>query len=286
LRLDGIVTLVDSFRIKQQLAETLEASQQIAYADRILLNKSDLVESTEDVRATVRKINPAAQIRTTSYSQIPDLDWILDARCYNNKEKSQGVNEEVDQLVSEIHEHSQWHSHEHGHEHGHDHDCLQCRQSSENHTHTSAVSTICLFEHGTVVFEKINAWLASTLWPNQDEKDEVLRSRLEQQMQQDNLADDDDTSQQQHIFRMKGILSVKQNPAMIEEAEWQAFCDHETDIDKRQFIVQAVYDLWDIHPSSEQFVDSSEQQRSCKLIVIGRYLNREELERGFRACLV
>ena len=43
LRLDGIVCMVDALNIEQQLSTTLEAAQQVAYADRILLNKIDLV---------------------------------------------------------------------------------------------------------------------------------------------------------------------------------------------------------------------------------------------------
>jgi G3E family GTPase len=86
LRLDGIVTVVDAVNIEHQLREAIEASQQIAYADRILLNKVDLLENiSEDMDASVARlsnmihqIHPTAAIRSTSFSAVPDLDWMPD----------------------------------------------------------------------------------------------------------------------------------------------------------------------------------------------------------------
>ena len=49
MRLDGVVTVVDAYHVTQHLDEDKgegivnEAVEQIAYADRILLNKVDLV---------------------------------------------------------------------------------------------------------------------------------------------------------------------------------------------------------------------------------------------------
>ena len=49
LRLDGVVTLVDAKHVERRLDAEVgeefvnEAVQQIAYADRIILNKTDLV---------------------------------------------------------------------------------------------------------------------------------------------------------------------------------------------------------------------------------------------------
>ena len=45
--LDGIITLVDTFHINQQLGRSDESTEQIAFADVIVLNKTDLVKDTE-----------------------------------------------------------------------------------------------------------------------------------------------------------------------------------------------------------------------------------------------
>ena len=59
LKLDGIVTLVDGVHILDQLKSTEEAAQQIAFADRIVLNKIDLLEQQEDAGVAQSKTNPS-----------------------------------------------------------------------------------------------------------------------------------------------------------------------------------------------------------------------------------
>lgn len=305
LRLDGVVTLVDAYHIEKQLIETLEASQQIAYADRILLNKTDLVEEPhkKDLLGLLGRMNPTAQLETSTFSKVPDLDFILDAKCYGSEQKTKGLEETVEALAAKLatttmtegdkHNHSHSHDHGHGHEHN-DHDCVQCKKDLflvKEHTHTSAVSTVAFTEKGTMDLEKLNAWLAATLWPNQDEKDEVLRSRLEKSLEENTDADapkryggdaivDDG---QQHIFRIKGIVSARCNQDKVEEKDWEC-CDPETGVSSRRYIIQAVYDLWECYSSREYF--GADEDRACKLVVIGRHLHREELLEGFRSCLI
>jgi G3E family GTPase len=77
-RLDGIVTLVDAKHIEQHLDEKKasgvvnEAESQIAFADRLLLNKTDLVseEDVERVEARLRAINQVAPIQRCKYSDV------------------------------------------------------------------------------------------------------------------------------------------------------------------------------------------------------------------------
>ncbi|TVQ28569.1 MAG: GTP-binding protein [Spirochaetaceae bacterium] len=79
LRVDGCVTLVDTVNIDRQLDEASEASEQIAFADVILLNKTDLA-SAEDVRKVedrLRRMNARATIHRTAHAELP-LERILD----------------------------------------------------------------------------------------------------------------------------------------------------------------------------------------------------------------
>ena len=66
-KLDAIVTVVDAKHLVGALENTHEAQEQIAFADIILLNKTDLVEPEEldAARNRIRAINPVATIRET-----------------------------------------------------------------------------------------------------------------------------------------------------------------------------------------------------------------------------
>ena len=56
--------------------------------------------------------------------------------------------------------------------------CSLCEEEGPSHTHshTSAVATVALVQDSSVDLSCINKWLASILWPNQDEQDKVLRT--------------------------------------------------------------------------------------------------------------
>jgi len=83
-RLDAIVTVIDAKHFFGQLEQGAEAEQQVAFADVILLNKTDLVSPDElaKVEARIRGINRYARIFQTQKSQI-DLDAILDKGAFD-----------------------------------------------------------------------------------------------------------------------------------------------------------------------------------------------------------
>jgi G3E family GTPase len=84
LQLDGIVTLVDARHIVQHLDDAPEAQEQVAFADVIILNKTDLA-SEEDLQALegrIRQINAAARIHRAQHAQI-DLDHVLNVGGFN-----------------------------------------------------------------------------------------------------------------------------------------------------------------------------------------------------------
>merc|ERR1719291_1454903 len=84
LALDGILTVADAKHLVAHLDEEKpegvenEAVEQVAFADRILLNKTDLVDEAEltEVERRIRMINETVQIRRTLKSEV-DMDYIL-----------------------------------------------------------------------------------------------------------------------------------------------------------------------------------------------------------------
>lgn len=70
--LDGIVTVVDAYHIAQHFEKGMEAEEQVAFADLIILNKQDLVTASqlEEVKCQLQSLNPTAQIVSTVNSEI------------------------------------------------------------------------------------------------------------------------------------------------------------------------------------------------------------------------
>ncbi|MBK8857498.1 MAG: GTP-binding protein [Opitutaceae bacterium] len=83
-RLDAIVTLVDAKHISQHLGTDDEALKQIAFADVILLNKTDLVAPAEltALESRIRGINAVAKIHRTQNAAI-DLDKVINIGGFN-----------------------------------------------------------------------------------------------------------------------------------------------------------------------------------------------------------
>ena len=83
-RLDAVVALVDAKHLPLRLKDSKEAEDQIAFADVIVLNKTDLVtaEELKSVEALVRAINPDARIHRTQRSEV-DLTEVLDRGAFD-----------------------------------------------------------------------------------------------------------------------------------------------------------------------------------------------------------
>ena len=89
-RLDAVVTVADAKWLSERLKDAPEAKNQIAFADVILLNKTDLVGEADlnDVEGRIRAINPYAKVHRTQNCAIPigevlgrnafDLDRIIE----------------------------------------------------------------------------------------------------------------------------------------------------------------------------------------------------------------
>jgi len=84
LKLDGIVTLVDAKHVWQHIDDSNEVKEQIAFADVILLNKTDLVSSDEldKLERRIHSMNAAAKIYRTQ-DAIIDMDSVLNVGGFN-----------------------------------------------------------------------------------------------------------------------------------------------------------------------------------------------------------
>ena len=91
-RLDGIVTLVDAKHIEQHLDEEKpegaenEAVEQVAFADRLLLNKTDLVTEEDLLRieARLKSMNGAALVKRCTRAEVSP-DWVLNIGAFDLK---------------------------------------------------------------------------------------------------------------------------------------------------------------------------------------------------------
>ena len=77
-KLDSVTTVVDAKHVLPRIADSKEAREQIAFADQIVLNKTDLVSPAElaQVEATLRRMNPLAPIHRAVRSDVP-LETVL-----------------------------------------------------------------------------------------------------------------------------------------------------------------------------------------------------------------
>ena len=120
-QLNGVVTVVDAKHIFQQLKQSPEAQEQIAFADMVLLNKTDLInpEDLPELEYKIRNINRAARICQTRNSDI-DIGLILDLRSLDIE------------IRAEHHDH--------------------------NHKHTEDIETVAIATPGDLDGVKVSQW--------------------------------------------------------------------------------------------------------------------------------
>ena len=82
--LDAIVTLVDAVHAPQQLDEHHEAQEQVGFADRVLISKTDLVDApaVAALKQRLTRINPRAKI-AESLNGVAAVNELMDIRGFN-----------------------------------------------------------------------------------------------------------------------------------------------------------------------------------------------------------
>jgi G3E family GTPase len=183
-RLDAVVTVADAMWLKDRLKDAPEAKNQIAFADVILLNKTDLVTPAQlaEVEARIRAINPYARLHRTVKANVPikevlgrnafDLDRILEI--------------EPAFLTADDHGHDHDHHHDHDHKgadcdhpsHKHDHDHGHSHAAPSvgglKHYHDEDMQSVALVIDGDVDPEKFMPWINDYV---QTEGAHILRSK-------------------------------------------------------------------------------------------------------------
>ncbi|MCH2069444.1 MAG: GTP-binding protein [Shimia sp.] len=142
-KLDAIVTVADAVHLSDQLGEHHEAEEQIAFADIVLLNKTDLVEAEGlgRVEYRIRKINPYAKIIRTEHCGA-DLEEVIGLNAFSLERV---LEVEPDFLTS-------------------DHD----------HEHDDDVKSISLTSDVPLDLEKFQTWFGQLL---QTRGQDILRSK-------------------------------------------------------------------------------------------------------------
>ncbi len=142
-RLDAIVTVVDAKHLPARLIDSTEAAEQIAFADVIILNKTDLVtpEELEAVEAQIRQINRFAVIHRTQRSAVPITD-VLNQGAFD---LTRILEMQPDFLSGE-----------------------------DEHEHSDEVSSMSFEVDQPIDAEKFNAWIGALL---QDKGADLLRTK-------------------------------------------------------------------------------------------------------------
>ncbi|WP_229266583.1 GTP-binding protein [Leptospira sp. severe_002] len=166
-KLDAVVTVADAKFLKDRLKDAPEAKNQIAFADVILINKTDLVTDAElrEVEARIRGINPYAKLHRTQRSQIA-LDEVLGRNAFD-LDRILDIEPEFLKADDHDHHHDHDHDHDHGHHHHHDHGGMK-------HYHDEEMQSFSIKTEKPLDPNKFFPWVQKLV---ADEGPQILRTK-------------------------------------------------------------------------------------------------------------
>ena len=180
-KLDAVVTVADAKWLSARLKDAPEAKNQIAFADVIIVNKTDLVspEELREVEARIRGINPYAKLHRAVKSNVP-LDAVLGKNAFDLDRilEIEPAFLEADDHDHHHHDHDHecgpdcghdHHHHDHGHHHHLDHD-----HGGLKHYHDEHMQSLALTIDGEVDPNKFMPWVNDLV---QREGPSILRSK-------------------------------------------------------------------------------------------------------------
>ncbi len=260
-RLDAVVTVADAKWLADRLKDAPEAKSQVAFADVIVLNKTDLVSADElaEVEGRIRAINPYATLHRTQRCQLP-LDAVLGRNAFDLDRILELEPAFLETEDHDHHEHGDHGHHGHGHDdhghhdhehhddahHGHDHAGGDHKEHDHEahghleahghggarHFHDAEMHSLSVTIDGDVDAEKFLPWVQEYM---QREGGSILRS--------------------------KGILAFKDEP--------------------RRFVFQGVHMMLD---GDLQRPWKDGEKRVSRMVFIGRHLKEDEIRTSFLAC--
>lgn len=126
-QINGVVTVVDSYHIHKHFEKGLEAKEQIAFADVVLVNKLDLIEESEkeNLFHELQGINPTAKLIQSTNCDV-DIPSLLQIQTFKTK------------------------------------DTLQIYPHTE-HNHLEGVKSFVLCEERPLDLQKLNEWMSAVV---------------------------------------------------------------------------------------------------------------------------
>jgi len=264
LRLDGVVAMTDAKHLPGRLDDQIEegkvneAYQQVAFADKVILNKLDLITTDEAiaVKDRIREINKYAKVLPAVRGRVK-ITELMGMRAHD---MTNFVNEDIEKeapVAPEFEEPQGHGGHEGGHSggHGHDEDCQEDHggghaeghggggqgsghgaghgHASKKSRHDNRVNSFAIVKEGEIVPRRLSAWMQSL----------------------GQLPPEKGT-----IFRIKAILAVKGHPF--------------------KHVFHAVMDVSDEDDAGPW---GEGEKRVSKIVFIGKSMDEPFLREGFEA---
>jgi G3E family GTPase len=143
VQVDGVITMAHAKHIVQQLADHPEASEQVAYADHILVNHCDQCEGDElaVAEASIHTCNPQADIERTTRAEV-DVVRLLNKQTWDSERVKEALK----------------------------HGALCCDHDHDHaHRHTQGVGTLALRAEAPMDLYRLTRWLQDLSQPRSHE---------------------------------------------------------------------------------------------------------------------
>lgn len=254
-RVDGVLTLVDTVHFLQQLqrdrseGSVNESAQQVAFADKVLLNKVDAagLEQVAKVEDTIRAMNGICPMLRCSLAKRPgeiQLDELLSMESFSLEKVLEELQEDVSRPSKRPkhgahvdHGHGD-HAHgDHGHgDHGHgDHgDHGHGHGEETKFRHDTGVGTCSFVFHKPLVLQRFT---------------QVMNA-----LRAEHAVD---------LYRYKGVVCIKESSGLL-----------------RRAVLQGVHDMCEFEPRG----DWTNSPPLSQLVFIGRKLDKEKWHKLFEKC--
>jgi len=279
-RVDGIVCLVDCKFILDRIGEVRaddeinEAVTQVAFSDRIMLNKVDLVtpQQIAEVKRTISSINSFAELIETERSRIP-LDKIMNLNAFS-VERLQGALDEFD--IEELEE-----SAAPSHGHGHDEQVTEHGHMESEHGHMESEHGHAESEHGHAEQMDCDKCETTAVAEGVHEHDHAVAEKRKKKHDLSGVGSLGLTSD-------KPLVSANFNRFMSDLLKYKArelyrskgVLQFEEEGDAK-FIFQGVHEQIQYTTAKEPW---GEGPRVTKVVLIGRNLDREHLMAEWEKC--